>query len=37
MHVGCFESIGCLKYSVEYISIHSFSGPPYSANSTDGT
>jgi hypothetical protein len=24
MHVGCFESIGCLKYYVKHISSHSF-------------
>jgi hypothetical protein len=37
MHMGFFESIGYLKYYVEYVFNHSFSGPPSSANIVNGS
>jgi hypothetical protein len=37
MHVGCFESIGCLKYYEKYVFNLSFSGPPSSTNFDDGS
>jgi hypothetical protein len=37
MHVDRYESVGCLKCYITYIFNHSFSGPPSSANSVDGS
>jgi hypothetical protein len=37
MLVGCYECVGCLKYYIKYIFNHSFSGPPSTINSVDGS